>query len=136
MGAMAELVLAADQDAPTRAREHVVAVARAAGASAELLGRVRLAVSEAVSNAVRHAYRDAVHVAPEVRVRAEVDEHGLLVVVVDDGVGLRAPGAEPGMGLGLAIMDAIADEVEVRTDSVSGTELRLRFTLSAEGRTG
>lgn len=129
---MADLVLVADPDAPTLAREHVVDVAREAGASTELQGRVRLAVSEAVSNAVRHAYRDGGHAEPEIRVSTAVEDGGLRVAVIDDGVGLQAPGAEPGMGLGLAIMDAIADDVEVRTHSGIGTELWLRFTLVAD----
>ena len=128
----AELVVAADRDAPIVARDHIVDVAQSFGASPELLGRVRLAVSEAVSNAVRHAYRDGDRLAPEIRVSAGVDEGALHVVVVDRGVGLRAPDAQPGMGLGLAIMDAVADEVEVRTRSGWGTELHLLFSLAPE----
>ena len=64
-------------------------------------------VSEAVANCAAHAYPER-----EGRVRVHVESTGdaLDVVVSDDGVGMRAAAESSGFGLGVPLMDDLADE--------------------------
>ncbi len=95
----------------------------------ETLGDLKLAVTEACSNSVRHAYRstnDGV-----VDVLYELGEDRLVVEVADNGSGFvhnaQRPRAELDEGgLGIAIIQSLADEFEVSTGP-DGAGLRLRF---------
>jgi serine/threonine-protein kinase RsbW/stage II sporulation protein AB (anti-sigma F factor) len=88
---------------------------------------VGIIVSEAVTNAVLHAYRDR---APgRVRVEARLDERVLTVVVSDDGMGMSPNPDSPGLGVGLALIERLADEVEIQ--SHGGTRLQIRVRLVA-----
>lgn len=95
------------------------------GASGEIADRVRLALSEALNNAITHAFPDdggSVHVA------ADVEDGDLEVVVTDDGLGFR-PGASPGMGLGLLVIERCCDAFLVRNRIPRGVEVWMRFWL-------
>jgi anti-sigma regulatory factor (Ser/Thr protein kinase) len=124
-----ELRLDAEPAAVGRARAAVVAfserhaLARAAD--------VALAVTEAVTNAVVHAYRgDA---TGQVRVVACARTDGLLVVVRDYGCGMQPNPGSPGAGLGLAVIGALAGEMNIeRPDQGGGTRVRIRFAPPAE----
>ncbi len=116
------------------ARLALTGVARLAQADEEALADLRLAVTEAAANACRHAYPDG---AGEIAVHLCLDgDSRLEVVVEDDGPGFdeQAVGEwradELGEdGMGLAIIRAVADDVEIGPrDNGSGT--RLRFTRS------
>ena len=121
-----ELRLDAVPDSVGRARKAVVAFAgRHELASAP---DVALAVTEAVTNAVVHAYRDGA--AGQVRVVACALETGLLVVVRDYGCGMLPNPGSPGAGLGLAVIGALAGEMNIeRPDEGGGTRIRIRFRL-------
>jgi serine/threonine-protein kinase RsbW/stage II sporulation protein AB (anti-sigma F factor) len=106
------------------ARKAVVAFADRHGLAAA--ADVALAVTEAVTNAVVHAYRDGA--SGRVRVVACALETGLLVVVRDYGCGMQPNPGSPGAGLGLAVIGALAGEMNIeRPDDGGGTRVRIRF---------
>ena len=99
--------------------------------SDETLGDLKLALTEACSNSVRHAYRDGRD--GEVEVRYELHSDRLVVEVADDGEGFDPSElSENGDdelsegGLGIAIIRALADELELG-DRDGGRGSRLRF---------
>ena len=109
-------------------------VARAVPIPEETLADLKLAVTEACGNVVRHAYNGtdgAVHLT----IDAQAD--AITITVEDDGVGLTHDGAgvagqdELGEGgMGLAIIEAIADELEVTRAEPHGTVLVFRKSLA------
>jgi serine/threonine-protein kinase RsbW/stage II sporulation protein AB (anti-sigma F factor) len=87
---------------------------------------VALAVSEAITNAVLHAYRG--DRAGEVRVVACAEPGRLVVVVRDYGCGMSPNPDSPGLGLGLAVIGRLANELNIeRPDEGGGTRLRMCF---------
>jgi two-component sensor histidine kinase len=75
-----------------------------------------------------HAYGDE---GGLIHVSARIAGSELWVLIGDDGRGLNAPCARPGLGQGLALIGAVSDSIAVRRRSSGGTELRLRFALHA-----
>ena len=117
-----ELELPPEARSVSRARWAVRRYAARVGADADA---VALAVSEAVSNAVLHAYRGA---RGMIAVCAElVGDDGLLITVVDRGVGMKPDPEHGGIGLGLPLIGSVADSVEVSSRGASGVELQMRF---------
>src|SRR5437764_15435008 len=100
------LTLAADKDAPARAR---IAVGRAADhASEDVVERATLLTSEVVTNSVVHSGGE------EVRLAICRVDGSIAVAVCDDGRGfapLALAGRTPdkGGGLGLALLDMLAE---------------------------
>src|SRR3954451_16332047 len=91
---------------------------------------VKLAVSEACANVVMHAYTGGEQGALEVE--AEPDGDLLRVVVRDHGHGIRPRPDSPGAGLGLPLIAALSEWVEVRrNDSEHHTELVMTFQVRA-----
>jgi len=119
------------------ARAEYIALARLAltgladivSLSEESLADLKLALTEAVSNSVRHAYADG---AGFVSIGYELTGDALAVEVVDDGRGFdpdRPPALEGEEltegGLGIAIIQTIADEFELQSQpGVRGSRLR------------
>jgi anti-sigma regulatory factor (Ser/Thr protein kinase) len=83
-----------------------------------------LAVSEAVSNVVSHAYVGRPRGAVELCASASASE--VTLVVSDSGCGLSDGGATGGAGLGLLIIERLAQAVEL-TDTSRGVALTMRF---------
>src|SRR3954466_84049 len=73
---------------------------------------VVLMVSEAVANSAAYAYPEPAQ-SGRVRVRAQLDDEALEVVVSDDGVGMAAPAESAGFGIGVPLMGDVADRVEL-----------------------
>lgn len=120
----------ADPESVTAARHALAAFAAEAGADHRQVEAVRLAVSEAVTNAVLHAYRDN---TGHVEVTAALVSTELWVLIGDDGGGMEARPDRPGLGLGLALISQVSDEMSVVARAGGGTEVRMRFALvSAE----
>jgi serine/threonine-protein kinase RsbW len=104
---------------------------------------IRAAVSEAANNVVVHAYRGA---EGPLEVTVRMLQAALEVTVRDQGFGIASrESAEtaaselmaergPGHGLGIAVMDALADRFELRPREPHGVEAVLRFALSAQWR--
>jgi len=118
------------------ARLALAGVARAVAIEDEVLADLKLAVTEACGNAVRHAYAGRGTDGP-VRVTIEARDGVIAITVEDDGVGVSHPGqdstagVEREDGMGLAIIGAIADELEVRRSGpAGGTVVSLRKSLS------
>jgi serine/threonine-protein kinase RsbW len=99
--------------------------------SEELLADLKLALTEACSNSVRHAYGDA-DGGGVVQIVYELQPDRLVIEVTDEGEGFdpeRAAAEDEGLsegGLGIEIIRAIADQVEIGKQA-SGKGSRLRF---------
>ena len=118
-----------------RARAELTEFARRAGISGEQLDAVRLSASEAVTNAVLHAYADSRSGAQMIQVRAAFADEGLLLLVVDEGNGLRPlPHQSNGLGLGLALIAQLVDDFQLVSRGAGGTELRMGFRVPAGDR--
>lgn len=98
--------------------------------SPEVLGDLKLALTEACTNSVRHAYADRQGC---VQILYELSDDRLVVVVSDEGEGFEPPetpsaaleGSELSEGgLGIAIIEALADELEITERAQGGSSLR------------
>lgn len=104
-------------------------IARTRSIDDEVLADLKLALTEACTNSVRHAYPDDAGV---VDVRYELADDRLCVEVTDLGPGFD-PDASASVdgeldegGLGLAIIRALVDDLEIAPAGGGGS--RLRFT--------
>jgi serine/threonine-protein kinase RsbW len=111
-------------------------IARARGLDDELLADLKLVLTEACSNSIRHAYPEG---GGTVEVVYELAGDRLVLEVTDDGSGFVPPQPPPANdgeltegGLGMAIMRAIADELELGPGADGrGSRLRLVKRLPA-----
>jgi serine/threonine-protein kinase RsbW len=102
----------------------------------EVLGDLKLALTEACTNSVRHAYASGEGI---VEILYELHDDKLVIEVVDEGEGFDLPN-EPSNalvgeelsegGLGIAIIEALADEFEIRERAQGGSSLRFVKHLS------
>jgi anti-sigma regulatory factor (Ser/Thr protein kinase) len=106
-----------------RARRAVEHFALAAGADERTAEDARLAVSEAATNVVLHA------TASRMVVHASCRAGRIDVVVSDDGSGLRARDDSPGLGLGLGIIAACTERLDIAQPSGGGSALQMTFPL-------
>lgn len=118
------LSLPSDLSRLLEARRFVEEAAADFGFDEAVQQQVKLAANEAVANAMEHGSTSS---ASEVALHA-VEEGGALVIYVRDA-GSFVPrmmhrGAMPERGRGLAFMDLLMDEVDIRPGS-EGTEVRL-----------
>jgi serine/threonine-protein kinase RsbW len=110
-------------------RRAVVRLAAGNGASAPQRDDIALAVSEALANAVLHAYVG--HDRPGVvAVDARMHERSLEVVVCDDGNGMLPRTDSPGMGIGLALIGRIAEQLRLE-DMRPGVRVQMTFAIGA-----
>lgn len=107
-------------------RAAICRLARSSGFPEEKVDAIRLAVSEAATNALIHGYTED---TGQICVSAELDRDGnLRVVITDHGRGMLPRRDSDGLGLGLPLMAAMSDHIDI-TSSVDrpGTEVRLYF---------
>jgi serine/threonine-protein kinase RsbW len=122
-----ELELAAEADNVPLVRHALRGLLEASGISDERTADIALAVTEACANAVLHAYPDG---TGTFEVAAELAPAGRLVVIVrDHGSGMAPRVDSPGLGVGLPVMAAIAEALEIDTPDGSGTLVRMTFDL-------
>jgi|GEM_PF-925309 len=114
------------------ARAALTAFAAAAGLSGEQLDDVRVACSEALTNGVLHAYPE--NQPGRIHVTAGALAGELLILIADDGVGMRSASKRSGLGLGLGVIARVCESFEVAERACGGTELRLRFALPGAAR--
>jgi serine/threonine-protein kinase RsbW len=102
----------------------------------EVLGDLKLALTEACTNSVRHAYADGEGM---VEILYELHDDKLVIEVVDEGEGFDPPNGPSSAlvdeelsegGLGIAIIEALADEFEIREREQGGSFLRFVKHLS------
>lgn len=121
----------------TLVRAVVADALRTFGVAAACIEDIRLALSEACTNVIDHA---TAHDAYEVQVR--VDDQRCGISIVNTGEGFDAAGLVGAMpdtssprGRGVAIMRAVMDGVELRSEPTGGTVVhlvkRLQFTRDA-----
>jgi len=110
-------------------RQAVVDFACVNGVSESVVVDVRLAISEALTNAILHAYHRYAQPG-SVRVSASIEREWIELRVADDGSGFAPRDDSPGLGLGIPLINRLADQVELRRrPDVGGTEVRMRFRL-------
>jgi anti-sigma regulatory factor (Ser/Thr protein kinase) len=100
------------------------------GAPRSTIDGVKLAISEAATNVVVHAYHEAGE-RGEIHVEATREAGELCVSVADTGPGLRMRRDSPGLGLGLAIINQLADRVELLQGGSGGLRILMHFALPA-----
>jgi anti-sigma regulatory factor (Ser/Thr protein kinase) len=107
---------------------HLIGALQSAGSVAErTLESVRLALSEAATNVVVHAYDgDA---AGDMAIHGWMSDQQLVICVGDHGRGVEPRLETPGLGLGLPVIAAVADAMEVRGADGGGTEVWMCFEL-------
>jgi serine/threonine-protein kinase RsbW len=130
-GTTVRLTIPARAEYITLCRLALTGIARVRDLSDEVLADLKLALTEAASNSVRHAYSGDEE-AGVVEISYELRPDRLVIEVTDDGEGFDPADAEGAPeelsegGLGIAIIRAIADEVEIGTQP-GGKGSRLRF---------
>jgi serine/threonine-protein kinase RsbW len=130
-GATVRLTIPARAEYITLCRLALTGIARVRDLPDEVLADLKLALTEAASNSVRHAYAGGDD-AGVVEISYELRSDRLVIEVTDEGEGFDPKEAEGPPeelsegGLGIAIIRAIADEVELGTQP-GGKGSRLRF---------
>ena len=126
---MVRLTIPAKAEYITLGRLALTAIARVRPLTAEALSDLKLALTEACTNSVRHAYREGR--AGTVEIVYQIEPDRLVVEVADDGQGFKpselAGGGNGDLsegGLGIAIIRAVADEVEIGERESGGSRLR------------
>src|SRR5919202_1517584 len=119
-GPTVRLTIPARPEYITLCRLALTGIARVRSLPDEVLADLKLALTEAASNSVRHAYTGDDH-AGVVEISYELLPDKLVIEVKDEGEGFD-PAESHGRpeelsegGLGIAIIRAIADEVEIGT---------------------
>jgi len=120
----------------TLGRLALTAIAGVHPVSDETLHDLKLALTEACTNSVRHAYEDGR--VGNVEIVYELEPDRLIVEVGDEGAGFELAeqpadgnGDLAEGGLGIAIIRALADEVEIGPRAEGGSRLRFVKFLAA-----
>jgi len=108
-------------------RQAMTGVTEALGIDAGVLADMKTAVSEACNNVVVHAYDGE---DGPLRVRIAPRSGTVEVTVVDDGKGIPEGREEPDEdddGVGLSLIAALSDDVEIGARDEGGTAVRMTF---------
>ena len=123
------LTIPAKAEYITLGRLALTAIARVRPLTPETLSDLKLALTEACTNSVRHAYQEGRSGTVEIVYQIEPDR--LVVEVIDDGAGFAPDEAGSSGngdlsegGLGIAIIRAVTDEVEIGGRASGGSRLR------------
>jgi serine/threonine-protein kinase RsbW len=139
-GSAVRLTIPAKPEYITLCRLALTGIARLRPLSAEVVADLKLALTEACSNSVRHAYADGAGV---VEISFDLQPDRLVIEVSDDGAGFVPEGGRihdddddlSEGGLGIAIIHALADEVEIaRGAGGRGSTLRFVKLLAGASR--
>ena len=105
---------------------HVLgAYAEALALPLDVIEDMRLAVTEACTNVVRHA--DAGENAGVIDIIVQPDGDSLEVIVSDRGRGMGPSPDIDGPGLGLQLIAALADSIELQEAPIRGNRLKMSF---------
>lgn len=119
------LTLPASAENVVLVRHVVAALAETLGLRRQAVEDIKLAVTEACTNVVRHAYADT-HGPLEVVLHRT--EQVLVVVVTDHGRGLRPNPEGGGAGLGLPLMAALSQGLEIEQAPDRGSRVSMSFS--------
>ena len=124
-GMRLRLELTSVADSVTLVRSVIRTVARAAELDRALVDDLRTAVSEACNNVVLHAY--PTEPGPMIFSLA-IHADSVEAVVRDRGCGIT-PGSvrNRGLGMGVAVINTMADRAEFESERGNGTEVRMMF---------
>lgn len=122
-----ELALAARAENIAIVRHALGGLGEAYGVPEPKLSDIRLAVTEACANVVVHAYPNGQEGPMEVLASMRDDE--LTVRVRDWGRGIGPRPDSPGLGLGLSLIAALAETVQLAHGGKEHTEVRMTFGL-------
>lgn len=127
-GRAIRLTIPAKPEYITLGRLALTGLARLRPLSQDVLGDMKLALTEACTNSVRHAYEGGEGV---VEIVYELHPDRLVVEVTDAGEGFEPPGGASADGddlseggLGIAIIQALADDLEIGPREGGGSRLR------------
>jgi anti-sigma regulatory factor (Ser/Thr protein kinase) len=127
-----ELTLPARAENIAIVRHALGGVGEAFDVSDEKLSDIRLAVTEACANVVVHAYPEGEEGVMQISATVLGDE--LQVLVCDWGQGIRPRPDSPGLGLGLSLIAALSETVQLGHDTADHTEVRMTFALTPTAR--
>lgn len=122
-----ELTLAARAENIAIVRHALGGLGEAFAVPEQKLSDVRLAVTEACANVVVHAYPEGQEGPMEVV--ASMRDGSLTVLVRDWGRGIGPRPDSPGLGLGLSLMAALAEQLQLEHNDKEHTEVRMTFVL-------
>ena len=135
VGQSVRLTIPARAEYITLGRLALTAIAGVRSVSSETLHDLKLALTEACTNSVRHAYGNG---GGEVEIVYELEPDRLVVEVGDMGSGFEptdlASAGEAELeegGLGIEIIRALTDEVEIAERPGGGSRLRFVKLLSS-----
>ena len=126
MGSDVRLTLPARPENVAVIRHVLGAFAEALELPADLVEDMRLAVTEACTNVVRHAYHEGEPGPIDVVIRPNGDQ--LELIVSDRGAGIGPSPDLAGPGLGLPLIAALADRVEIEHGPTNGSRLSMSFS--------
>ena len=133
-GRSVRLTIPARPEYITLGRLALTAIAGVRPVSDETLYDLKLALTEACTNSVRHAYENGRE--GNVEIVYELQPDRLVIEVGDEGAGFEPFDDSNGHdeleegGLGIEIIRALADEVEIGTREQGGSRLRfVKFLL-------
>src|SRR5919201_1163665 len=127
-GGVVALTIPARPEYVALCRLALTGIARTRALSPELVADLKLALTEACSNSVRHAYEEGR--AGVVEVRYELAEDRISIEVLDEGAGFDPQALKNAQeeldegGLGIAIIRAVTDELDIGIRSEGGSRLR------------
>ena len=107
-------------------RQTLAGVAEAVDLDGGQLNDISTAVTEACNNVVLHAYAGA---EGPLEVEVYADAGAVAVVVRDHGTGIPSPvgGGSEDAGIGLSVIQALAERADFRRAEDGGTEVRMLF---------
>ena len=129
-GGVVALTIPARPEFIALGRLALTGLARTRALSQEVVADLKLALTEACSNSVRHAYDEGR--LGVVQIRYELSPDRFVIEVDDEGSGFYPQTIERAQeeldegGLGIAIIRALTDELEIGSRPEGGS--RLRFT--------
>jgi serine/threonine-protein kinase RsbW len=117
-------------EAPALVRAALAGVAQVLEFDPELFDDVKTAISEACNNAVLYAYDEGE--SGPLEVGLEIGPAAIEATVRDWGGGIQhVRPSDERMGVGLAVISALADRAEFSSPPGGGTEVRMSFTRRA-----
>ncbi len=115
----------------TIVRGMLAGVAEPLAIEAELLDDVKTAVSEACNNVVLHAYGGQ---TGPMDITVFAGSEVIRIAVTDRGMGMPASPEEPGTGIGLSVIRALAETVTIDRGPGGGTCIEMEFAAVRRGR--